>query len=293
MSRLSRRILTLIATLLLATTAVYTTPLLAAAERAGAVGAPQGEAMPGVDRVHTVRTVFLPVVSNRPITAPYDMAVLMTGDWRLYEVQHSSGSQARHQTQIVDNRFFHTKGDELHAEWEELWYTDQVIYRGTDTSPGNDMYYTLRDPGMYGSAWAPRYWNVGDLFARNPLVTFYRKSDCGVVASGTQPSWLRFTAFHQQYTFPNGITLDNVVELAWLLSPNSAPIERYFYAHFFGLVGWWSSDNNQMSYISEIHPPGARPDSQREVIGCLDRTPQQLPLGPITPLREWLGNHRR
>ncbi len=237
-------------------------------------------------------TIFFPIVSNRPITPPYDMAQLMSGDWRLYEVQHSSGSQARHQTQTDGVFFFHVKGDELNAEWEELWYTEEAVYRGTDTSPGNAQYYTLRDPGLYGSAWAPRYWNVGELYERNPVVTFYRKSDCGAVLTGSQQSWLLFEAYYPSYTFPNGITLNNVVQLAWLLEPNGAPLERYYYALFYGLVGWWSS-TNQQSYISEIHPPGARPNSKREVIGCLDRSPLNQQAGPVAPLPYWPGDHRR
>jgi hypothetical protein len=237
-------------------------------------------------------TIFLPNISYHPLTPPYDMARILAGDSRLYEVQHSSGSQARHQTQTDDYHFFHTKGDEINAEWEELWYTDEAVYRGTDTSPGNNLYYTLRDVGIYGSAWAPRFWNVGELYERNPAVTFYDKSDCSVVMAGHQRSWLKFETFHQQFTFDSGITLDNVIELSWLLAPDGQPIERYLYAYRYGLVGWWS-DDGQQSYVSELHEPGTRPDSQREIIPCLDRTAQRLPLAPEQTLPYWPGEHRR
>ena len=179
----------------------------------------------------------------------------------------------------------------FYAEWEELWVTADTIFRGTDTSPGNEQYYTLRDPGRYGSAWAPRFWRVGDLYERNPLVTFYRKSDCGVVLNGTQRSWLRFEAYHPTFTFQSGITLSQVVELAWLLSPGGTPIERYFYAAGYGLVGWTSSSAGY-SYISEIHAPGTRPDNGREIISCLDTTAAPLQLR-ADPLPYWPGNHRR
>lgn len=232
--------------------------------------------------------VYLPAVFSPAMSAPYDMTRLMVGDGRLYEVQHSGGSQARHQTQFESGHFFHTKGNEIKAEWEELWVKDNVVFRGTDTSPGNDQYYTLYENDVAGSAWSPRFWRVGDLYERNPYVVFYRKADCRIVASGFQRSWLRFEAFYPAYTFAGGIRLNNVVELSWLLDPDDEPIESYFYAESFGLVGWGSSDRGY-SYINEIHDPGQRPDNKREVIGCLDenfgrlRYSPELNFGPLPP----------
>jgi hypothetical protein len=207
------------------------------------------------------------------------MTDFMIGDGRLYEVQHSNGSQARHQTQEEDVRFFHTKGNEILAEWEELWATDGLIYRGTDTSPGSGQYYTLyksNKPGSpAGSAWSPRYWAVGEVYEREPYVVFYNKSNCEIEASGTQKSWLRFEQFYPQYTFEGGITLRNVVELGWLLQSNGETEERYFYAENYGLVGWRSRSHG-FSYISEIHAPGSRPDNKREVISCLGTQAERL-----------------
>jgi len=54
---------------------------------------------------------YLPIIFSQPLAPPYDMVQFMVGDHRLYEVQHSSGSQARHQTQETRTRFYHTKGD--------------------------------------------------------------------------------------------------------------------------------------------------------------------------------------
>ncbi len=223
--------------------------------------------------------VFLPVVLKEPLLPPYDMAQFMIGDRRLYEVQHSGGSQARHQTQVEDDRFYHTKGNEIKAEWEELWATEDTIYRGTDTSPGNGLYYTLYENNAAGSAWAPRYWDVGDVYARQPFVVFFRKSNCTVVEDGFQPSYLRFEAYYPAYTFQSGITLPNVVELSWLLKKDGEPIESYFYAEGYGLVGWGSIDHG-FSYVSWLHEPGQRPDNKREVIACLDQT-SRLPRGAV------------
>ncbi len=82
------------------------------------------------------------------------------------------------------------------------------------------------------------------------------------------------------------------MQLAWLLEPNDPPEERYYYAEGYGLVGWWSRDRG-MSYISEIHAPGARPDNTREEIPCLDRSPQAADARPTGKLPYWPGKHRR
>ena len=246
---------------------------------------------PGDPALTDTVDIYLPIIFRSYLTEPFDMLDFMVGDGRLYEVQHSGGSQARHQTQVEGRSFFHTKGNEVSAEWEELWYDNAYIYRGTDTSPGDGQYYTLRDPGIYGSKWAPRFWVEGSIFKRIPQVTFYQKSNCAPVLGGTQLSYLRFEAYYEKYTFESGITLENVVELSWLLQRDGQPIERYYYAEFYGLVGWWSSSGAH-SYISEIHEPGTRPDNLREVIDCLDRSPD-APLQFLGPLPFWPGEHRR
>jgi hypothetical protein len=220
----------------------------------------------------------------------FDLAEFMIGDGRLYEVWRSvNNSQARHQTQVNSGKFFHTKGDENYAEWEELWATDKFIYRGTDTSPGSGQYYTLREYGQNGSPWAPRFWKVGKTFERNPRVTFYWKSNCNVVYDNGEPvdryhrTWLKFEDYHPTFTFPSGITLEDVVQFAWLLSPGGQPIERYYYARSYGLVGWSSNDRG-FSHISEIHAFGTRPDNKRETIGCLSTSAYPEGMGPLTPV---------
>ncbi|MCA9865899.1 MAG: hypothetical protein KIS95_02610 [Anaerolineae bacterium] len=233
-------------------------------------------------------TGYLPAIFSSRTEPVFDMADFMVGDGRLYEVRHNSGSQARHQTQLGGGHFFHTKGNEIKAEWEELWIKGNNIWRGTDTSPGNNQYYTLYENGLAGSAWSPRYWSVGDVYERNPYVVFRRKDNCQIVASGFQRSWLRFEGYYPAYTFQGGIRLENVVELTWLLQEDGQPIESYFYAESYGLVGWGSADRGY-SYINEIHGPGQRPDNKREVINCLGglsnalRYSSELNFGPLPP----------
>ncbi len=237
----------------------------------------------------TVTPTTAPTKTPTPIPAKaVDLTKYMVGDGRLYEVRHSSGSQSRHQTQRDgenEKRFYHTKGfrglptDQMLAEWEELWSTQSLIYRGTDTSPGSDQYYTLYEGNETGSPWSPRFWKVGDIYERNPYVVFYRKSDCGIAASGFQRSWLRFEALYDHYTFESGITLNNVIKLAWLLHPEGQPIENYFYAQNYGLVGWGSNDRGY-SYINETFNPGERKDNVRENIPCMGGLDQPLLITP-------------
>jgi len=244
-----------------------------------------------------VYSVYMPGVFGGPPGPLYDMVRFMSvsgAKGPLYEVRHSSGSQARHQTQVENSRFYHTKGNEIKAEWEELWSANGFIYRGTDTSPGDGKFYTLypnSQPGVpAGSAWSPRFWRVGDIFRRDPFVVFYSKSNCGVITSGVQVTWLRFEAFYPAYTFKHNvsgledITLNNVVELSWLLHlDDTQPEESYFYAESYGLVAWRSKGQGN-SAISEIHKPHARPDNKREIISCLHRAVDGLQPGfPLNP----------
>jgi len=188
----------------------------------------------------------------------------------LYEVQTENGPQQRHQTQVEGSVFYHTKD----REWEQLMHDSGYIYRFTDTSPGpaggRPRYYQLRDGGDAWSRWCPRYMELNEVYERGPVVSFYWKDDCSKISEDFAPSLIKLEAVHNSYEFFTGITLQNVVQLAWLhMDHNFA--ERYFYARDFGLVGWESSSGAR-SAISEIHAPGTRPNNTREVINCIDST---------------------
>ena len=189
----------------------------------------------------------------------------------LYEVQTQNGGQQRHQTHVEGTTFYHTKGGDgpnNPSEWEQLRYDSNHIWRFTDTSPGNGQYYQLQDGGQDWSKWAPRHWTVGNAFRRMPLVTFHNKSDCGVIGEpAVQDTWLKLVGVYNEYKFYTNVVLKNVIKLEWLTSPNSDPIESYWYAVGYGLVGW--QGRNRIAAISEIHAPGARPDNVRETIACL------------------------
>jgi GH25 family lysozyme M1 (1,4-beta-N-acetylmuramidase) len=212
-----------------------------------------------------------------PDPTKIDLLPYMTGmlgpDGRgpLFEVRHSSGSQARHQTQRDPHRpgwYYLTKGNELSAEWEHFGADDKAIYRGRDTSPGGGMMYTLYGaPGVYGSVWAPRRMAVGETFPRNPLVRWQRIADCQTTEERRQPSTIRLAAA-QKAMMVNGIFVGDCILLQWLL-PNGRVEETWTFSRMYGLVTWTKADG-QRSEISEAHAPGQRPDNRRQVITCAE-----------------------
>ena len=181
-----------------------------------------------------------------------------------------SGPQQRHQTQQYIQIFYHTKD----SEWEQLSWDNDFIYRGIDTSPGPSggvpRFYELRDElNIPYSKWCKRFMRIGERYYRNPYVTFYNKDNCLLLSQSRHPSYLKLVAVFDSLTFSTGITLADVIVLQWQdLGGN--PLEDYYYAQDYGLVGWKSHSYPQRrSAISEIHAPGARPDNQREVIDCV------------------------
>lgn len=229
---------------------------------------------------------LLPFLPDQPAPSAIDLLPFFVTPeplGPLYEVQTriwnsgiggwESGPQQRHQTQRgsdVTGLVFHTKGGDgpsNPSEYEQLLVDGDFIYRGIDTSPGNDQYYLLQDfPGQPWSKWIKRYMSVGERFLREALVFFFRKSDCTMISQGVQQSWILFEAFHQEITFFTGQTMTNVIRLAWLDMQDNV-IERYLYSEGYGLIGW--SGAGKESAISEKHAPGSRPDNVREVIECM------------------------
>ncbi len=212
----------------------------------------------------------LPVfIEVRSSDEAVDLLPYVRGDGRIYVLRYdwAGGGQQQVQTQHDGQRFFHVKGH----EWEELWADDDFIYRGTDTSPGNGNFYTLSQNGAHGSAWIPRHNAAGAYFRRTPLVTFRRKADCSVVASFTHTTWITLVAVHDSLMLDNGITLDDVVELAAYTEEQgqraATPFERYFYARGYGLVAWRGTGVGQAQLHEEL-PPGSQA-IPRERLACL------------------------
>jgi hypothetical protein len=204
----------------------------------------------------------------------YDMLEYMRGDGRVYDLHFDwgGGGTQRIQTQEEDGRFYHVKWQ----EWEELWADDEFVYRGTDTSPGNNEVYTLYQNGKYGSPWVARKMALGVPFQRTPLVVFRNKSNGAEIPGkkGTHVTWIRLDSVHRKFTFWNGFELADVAILTWLPDAGGKPgtevLERYYYAKKHGLVAFEGEQGK--SVISHTFAPGEAPDLQREVLPWFDHT---------------------
>jgi hypothetical protein len=223
--------------------------------------------IPGIDVLEALfyKTVEVPVTG-------IDLLPYLSDDdpmGPLYEVQTENGPQQRHQTQAEGAEFFFTKGGDGPAnpsEWEQLGADATFIYRFIDTSPGDDLYYALRDVvDQDWSKWCPRMMRVGQVYDREPHVTFYDKATCQEVnACGWHVTSIKLVRVYPVYEFFTGISLPDVIEMHAF---NGGLDETYWFAKGYGLVGW--KNPSVRSAISEIHAPGTRPDNVREDIPCL------------------------
>lgn len=243
-------------------------------------------------RAYRNQTPPEPEPEPEPMPTVIDMLDYMRGDGRIYDVSyHFPGNTWEHgsermQTQTDDRRFFHVKGAPGATEynWEELWYDNAFIWRGTDISPGNGQYYQVAENGQYGQKWIPRFVRIGDKHLAKPMVTFRHKHNCQNVANKPPylfHHWIEVKAIHSAYTFEqSGLTLNNVVELWGYLDDNGQPglnFERYFYAKNYGLVKWQDPTKNWESWLSSpAINVGMLP---RQQLSCLD-------LPPLPPLSE-------
>ena len=202
-----------------------------------------------------------------------DLLDYLRGDGRLYELVNNLGSAEIIQTQTESNNvFFHVKN----SQWEELWADDVFIYRGTDTSPGSGELYILSENNHYGSAWVPRYFDVGQVFRRSTNVIWRRKDNGQPVASkptAVAVTYLKLERIYSQLTFQSGIQLQDVVELHAILDnggkPASSPWEKYFYARGFGLVAFQDMLGGFTSWIAQKFTPEIMPQRVREQIKWL------------------------
>lgn len=201
-----------------------------------------------------------------------DLLAYLRGDGRLYELVNNQGSSEVVQTQTEPkNVFYHVKN----SKWEELWADPVYIYRGTDTSSDGEI-YSLSENNHYGSAWVPRFLDVGGIFRRSPTVTWRNKATGAVSTSqppATHVTWIKFAKLHDQLKFTTTLTLPDVVELQAFVdnggTPADAPWEKYFYARGYGLVAFDDMYGGFRSWISQTFTPAIMPQRVREVIPWL------------------------
>lgn len=191
------------------------------------------------------------------------------GPWMVFKKVHDGVAVGGidHQSHLVNGVILRLKGNPATAEYEEMRVSDGYLWRRFDTSPGDGRYYRLIDPGHDWSKWCPIHWAVGATYERRPLVTWFRKSDCGQISEQTETTYLHFAARHGRWRGGvDGQEFQDVIELHWRMTPHGGWVERYFLARGYGYVGWQST-NGMSHYCTEL--PQGRPPMQREVIPCI------------------------
>ena len=113
-----------------------------------------------------------PIEDETPMpNGTIDLLEYLRGDGRVYDVAYhfaSSGAQVV-QTQTDGRRFYHVKGAiGWDSQWEELWYDNDYIWRGTDCSPSLEELYQISENGEYGARWIQRFAKVGDKHLSKP-----------------------------------------------------------------------------------------------------------------------------
>jgi hypothetical protein len=151
------------------------------------------------------------------------------GDGRMYDLEYDilgrQGVQTLQTQYIHDPKVFYQVKD---SQWESLYWDQHYIYRHADTSEGNNRYYVQTTNGKPGAVWCP-----------------------------ANRSTIKFVDHHRSQTFPSGITLQDVITLAWIVDDRT--LERYYYARGYGLVAW-QSDAAGYSHICahRSDPPGLK-----------------------------------
>ena len=204
-----------------------------------------------------------------------DLLDYLRGDGRLYELVNNWGTYEIVQTQTeANNVFYHVKN----SQWEELWADDVFIYRGTDTSPGNGELYMLSENNHYGSAWVPRWFEVGQTFQRNgdgdlaaqrATARRFRASRRRVAVTYMRLERVYTTADVSERDSTGG--RGGTARLSWTTADNrrASPWEKYFYAKGFGLVAFQDMYGGFHSWIAQKFTPETMPQRVRETIPWL------------------------
>lgn len=209
-----------------------------------------------------------------------DLLPYLRGDGRQYTLVNDWNQPPELvRTDRVGLDFFTVKN----RQFEHLYHDSAYIYRGLDTSPGGDRVYIQQTGAVYGAAWARRHMRVGDLFKRAPRLIWRAKNDGRILNTQDVRDYLRLVDHHPTWLTFTGTSLPDVIELAWQTGPDAAPLERYFYARDYGLVGWQGRINNQpaRSAFGELVSGPVR--FPREVLAWWSLPDSRTLLAPLPP----------
>lgn len=201
--------------------------------------------------------------------SPYFESPADVGYWLVMRKIHGGEDVGTidHQNQMANGITYRLKGSPYAAEYEEIRVNDGYVWRRYDTSPGDGRYYKLNDAGYEWSKWCPSSWRVGQTYERNPLVSWFNKSDCKLRSAQQEKTYLTFAALHDTWQgAADGLTFNDVIELHWKFTPDGEPAERYFLAPRYSYVGWQNAE--RFHYCVSIE--SGREPMTKEVVGCLN-----------------------
>ena len=213
-----------------------------------------------VESVARPYSVNVPVVVGSGVNPSNSMGLdlleYLRGDGRAYMVLHPSGAAEKFRTvERPQHRWLQLKN----SQWEEFWYTEDFIWRGADTSPGDGQYYRQFEDGAQGARWCPRRMAVGESW-RSPVahtVQTYGKDGCRPAEhhrNGRATNALTLAARHERMTW-NGVTVEDVVEL------RTHTGEIMFFGRGWGLVAWGSAwGSSAIAHVLPAHEADNRPE---------------------------------
>jgi len=164
--------------------------------------------------------------------------------------------------------FYFVKGHS--GEYEMLYFDNNYIYRGIDTSEAPDRFYTqntlVNNEVIYGAVWANRHMAIGEVVSKRPYIEHWFQETPPRFDRAAQVNDTLLLKEHlPSKTFPSGITVQDVVFLTW-----NGSVEGYWFARGMGLVGFEYAGGR--SYISEIHTN--RPNLQRNAVQEWENRPR-------------------
>lgn len=206
-----------------------------------------GTAVPPVDPPPGNSVNMLPYFA--PVNGQYGDIVILKNNW-------GEGDE-RQQLQQSGSNLFVTKN----ASFEQRVIRTTTIDLVLDTSRGNGEMYTVSGP------WIPKQMAIGQSFTRTETIQVKRKDNCQNVGNPyTSTSQIKFVAKYNSLPIEGGVTIQDVVELHWIL--NGVVEERYFYGRHKGLCQWLPKDGRR-SWAVEIVPLGQQHNNEMEEIPCL------------------------
>lgn len=214
-------------------------------------------------------TPTIPPPAPPPSSSALDLLPFIQGDGRIIGVRIFWGGNEHYQqiqtaTEPALGQFFIVKNH----MWEQLWASDQFIYRGADTSYSETEYYVQSTtPTDYGARWCPRRMSVGETHSRAPYITVYNKRSGAKVSGPTlSVTGIRLSKHHMSWRSDEvgSLPFSDVIEMTWLVG--GKPAESYWFARNVGLVGWKDELNNNRAYAVEAFSAGQREPMLREAV---------------------------